>query len=87
MSLSNRTNPDLSNALGEYGWDVAPGYYRLRATAPGYSCNATKPPHGFTCVGDAVQSGVFPIPPAVTDLPLPLHSNDDIFFGAFELYQ
>src|SRR5262249_49855996 len=78
MSLSNRSNPDLTSATGTYGWDVAPGFYFVQASAPGYTCDPNNPPHGFNCVGDAVRSGVFSIPPAVTDLTLPLHSTQDI---------
>ncbi len=73
MSLSNRNNPDQTNAAGQYGWDVAPGFYQLQASAPGFTCDQNNPPHGFTCVNGAVQSSVFAIPPAVTDLKLPLH--------------
>src|SRR5262249_7093101 len=74
MALSNRNNPDQANAAGEYGWDVAPGFYYVQASAPGYTCDLNNPPQGFTCINGSVQSGVFAIPPAVTDLTLPLHS-------------
>jgi HYR domain-containing protein len=73
MSLSNRNNPDQTNAAGRYGWDVVPGFYSVQASAPGYTCDPNSPPHGFTCVNGVVKSGVFTIPPAVTDLHLPLH--------------
>ena len=73
MSLSNRNNPDLTNAVGAYGWDVVSGFYYVEASAPGYTCDPNSPPHGFSCVNGAVKSGVFAIPPAVTDLTLPLH--------------
>jgi hypothetical protein len=75
MSLSNRRNPDQTNVMGEFGWDVAPGFYMLQASAPGYTCNAASPPAGFTCVGNAVQSGAISIPPAAVNLRLPLHQG------------
>ncbi|MBI3785020.1 MAG: hypothetical protein HY270_16640 [Deltaproteobacteria bacterium] len=54
MSLSNRHNPDSSDASGHFGWDVLPGYYKVHAEISG-------------CVA---ESGVLTIPPAVTDLDL-----------------
>jgi len=75
MSLSNRNNPDLTNTLGEFGWDVAPGYYQLQATAPGYTCDPSNPPPGFTCVNGAVQSEVFAVPPAAVGIIMPLHKS------------
>lgn len=84
MSLSNRNNPDLTDANGAYGWDVVPGYYQLEASAPGYVCDPNFPPQGFTCeANDTAKSGVFAIPPAVTALTVPL-LRDEIFAGAFE---
>jgi hypothetical protein len=35
MSPSNRRNPDHTNALGDYGWDVLPGFYDITATHAG----------------------------------------------------
>lgn len=47
MSPANRNNPDHSDGLGQFGWDVAPGTYRVRAdftTADGIVCvSATTP--------------------------------------------
>jgi hypothetical protein len=78
MAPSNRKNPDMSNGSGQFGWDVVPGYYQLLASAPGFTCDVANPPHGFACVGDAIQSNVIVIPPAATDLILPLHSTQDV---------
>ncbi len=35
MSPANRRNPDRTSALGAFGWDVLPGYYRVAASHPG----------------------------------------------------
>lgn len=32
MSPANRRNPDFTNLLGSFGWDVTAGYYRIVAT-------------------------------------------------------
>ncbi len=56
MSPTNRTNPDLTNAAGGFGWDVLPGYYKVRVAR----------------TGCATESAVLTIPPPVTDLDLRL---------------
>jgi HYR domain-containing protein len=76
MSPSNRRNSDTADGRGLYGWDVAPGYYKVQASAAGYTCDATNPPPGFSCLGDTVESGTFIVPPAVIDLDLPLRFPD-----------
>lgn len=58
MSPANRTNPDLTDATGHFGWDVLAGYYLVRAEKA--DC------------GPAVESAVLTIPPPVTDLLLVL---------------
>jgi hypothetical protein len=62
MSPANRRNPDHTNALGEYGWDVLPGFYEITATHRG--CTAQ---HGKTAT-----STVLPVPPAQTGVNLQL---------------
>ena len=68
MSPSNRTNPDLTDADGHFGWDVVAGYYKVRASKDG-------------CVSDADRSQVFAethvmtIPPPVTDLDIRLYCD------------
>ena len=66
MSPSNRTNPDLTDGTGHFGWDVVAGYWRVRAEKAG-------------CVSDAdrtlpyVDSRIMEIPPPVTDLDLRMY--------------
>ena len=65
MALSNRNNPATTDANGHFGWDVIPGFYKVRAQKEG--CHAP---------GDAstasVETAVLTIPPPVTDLVLTL---------------
>ncbi len=58
MSPGNRTNPDTTNALGEFGWDTAPGFYEVEASEAG--------------CGTAVV-GPFEVPPPQVGLKLVLH--------------
>jgi hypothetical protein len=60
MSPANRRNPDHTNALGEYGWDVLPGYYDITATHAG--CTAKG--------GRTALSPLLPVPPAQTGVNL-----------------
>jgi hypothetical protein len=64
MALSNRVNPGTTGPTGAFGWDVQPGQYELRASAPGWTCAGAALPAGLRCVGDAVQTGPIAIPPA-----------------------
>lgn len=66
---------ETTDSSGHYGWNVAPGFYKVRASAPGYVCPGTLPA-GFHCLPDGVtvESSELSIPPAVTNLTLPLHS-------------
>ena len=59
MSINNRKNPDATDINGHFGWDVFPGYYRVRATHK-------------RCKGTALTKS-FPVPPPVTDLRLVLN--------------
>ena len=69
MSPANRRNPDHTDALGRFGWDVLPGFYRV--TAGKHGCRA---PTGHA---KRSRTPVFAIPPAVTSaaihLRCPLH--------------
>jgi pimeloyl-ACP methyl ester carboxylesterase len=65
MSLVNRHNPDTTDAAGRFGWDVIPGFYKVRAEKAGCA-SPTDPSQHF------VQSGVLPIPPAATNEDLRL---------------
>lgn len=57
MSAANRSNPDVTDASGAFGWDVIAGYYKVLATAAG--CQQA-------------ETAVLSIPPPVTDLRLGL---------------
>jgi YVTN family beta-propeller protein len=59
MSATNRKNPDSTDIDGHFGWDVYPGYYRVRATRKG--CNGT------------ALTKALPVPPPVTNLRLVLN--------------
>jgi hypothetical protein len=58
MSAHNRRNPDFTDIDGHFGWDVFPGFYRVRATSRG-------------CRGVALTRAR-PVPPPVTNLLLKL---------------
>jgi hypothetical protein len=62
MSPSNRSNPSITNNLGEFGWDVVAGYYFVRAEKNG--CTS---PNGLQSY---VDSPTLTIPPAVTNVEL-----------------
>lgn len=78
MSPANRSNPSITEADGSFGWDVVPGYYKVRATRAG--CHDPNDA-GIT----NVDSKVLTIPPAVTDLDLrlacPTVSVSDVAIG------
>jgi hypothetical protein len=62
--IQPRVNPEVANHSGGFHWDVAAGYYKVQASAPG--CHA--PGSGAT----TVASPVFPIPPPKVGLTLVL---------------
>ncbi|MGH3753403.1 MAG: nidogen-like domain-containing protein [Pseudonocardiaceae bacterium] len=65
MSPANRTNPDVTDSTGHFGWDTIAGFYRVRASAPG--CHAPgNPSQAF------VETAVLEVPPPVTDIDLRL---------------
>jgi hypothetical protein len=65
MSAANRTNPDVTDAGGHFGWDVKSGFYKVRAEKAG--CQSPTAP------GTAyVETAVLEVPPAWTDLDLRL---------------
>jgi hypothetical protein len=65
MSPGNRTNPDVADASGHFGWDVIAGFYRVRAQKAGCTDPAS-PGQAF------VETAVLTIPPPVTTLELVL---------------
>jgi hypothetical protein len=66
MSPSNRTTPDLTDTTGHFGWNVLPGFYRVRAEKIGCVSNANR-------TRPFVWSRIMDIPPPVTDLDLRLY--------------
>jgi len=64
MSPANRHNPDTTDSVGHFGWDVSAGFYRVRAEKSG--CTA---PGG---AGASVESATFEVPPPVTGIDLRL---------------
>lgn len=64
MSPSNQANPDATDALGQFGWDVIAGYYKVRAEKTGCTAAGGTPAY--------VESTVMDIPPPVTNLDLRL---------------
>lgn len=65
MSPANRRNPDISDGVGHFGWDVVAGYYVVRAERTGCHDPAL-PGRSYA------ESNVLSIPPEVTDLHLSL---------------
>jgi hypothetical protein len=63
MSPTNRTNPDLTDESGAFGWDVVAGYYKVRAEAG--DCHAPGDPST-----PYVETEVLEIPPPIFDLDL-----------------
>jgi hypothetical protein len=60
-AMSPADNPEFTNGAGHYGWDVAPGQYRVRVSRAGFVGNT---------------SPAVTIPPAVTDLNVGLTPVD-----------
>jgi hypothetical protein len=69
MSPANRVNPDETDPLGRFGWDVVAGFYVVRASKPGCVAAAN---HAATYA----ESRVMEIPPPVTDLDLRLFCGE-----------
>jgi hypothetical protein len=65
MSPANRHNPSTTDSLGQFGWDVLAGFYKVRAEATG--CAAPGAP-----AQPFVESGVLTIPPPATEIDLRL---------------
>lgn len=65
MSPSNRTNPDTTDDIGHFGWDVIAGFYTVTASKPG--CRNPAEPDD-----PDVTSQVYEIPPPVFDVDLRL---------------
>lgn len=63
MSDKNRKNPDGTGQYGDFSWDVTPGFYKVRATAPG--CHAPGNPNQAY-----VESAVYQVPPPALGINL-----------------
>jgi uncharacterized repeat protein (TIGR01451 family) len=60
MKESNRRNPDTTDANGLYGWDVKPGYYKVKVEKSGYVDDVTG--------NSFAVSGALTIPPPRFDV-------------------
>ncbi len=69
MSPSNRTNSDLTDADGHFGWDVVAGYYKVRASKDDCVSNADRS-------AEFAESHVMTIPPPVTNLDIRLYCGE-----------
>jgi hypothetical protein len=69
MSPSNRTNSDLTDETGHFGWDVIAGYYKVQVFKAG-CVSAADPSRGFA------ETVVYEIPPPVTDIDLRLNCGE-----------
>ncbi|MGH2835477.1 MAG: beta strand repeat-containing protein [Solirubrobacteraceae bacterium] len=65
MSPSNRRNPSHTDQLGNFGWDVTPGYYRITASDRGCRAAASKR-------RKVASTQVFAVPPPRANLILRL---------------
>ncbi|HEU4654708.1 MAG TPA: cellulose binding domain-containing protein [Steroidobacteraceae bacterium] len=65
MSDKNRHNPDATGQYGDFSWDVTPGFYKVRAAAPG--CHAPGNPNQTF-----VDSAVYQVPPPALGINLVL---------------
>jgi hypothetical protein len=72
MSPANRSNPDLTDATGHFGWDVAAGFYKVQATKAGCLVPEAFKRSAFKRSETTFESATLTIPPAVTDLDLRL---------------
>ena len=64
LSPENRTNPDITDGSGHFGWDVIAGYYYIQAQKDG--CTSAEG-------GPYAQTPTLTIPPAQLDLVLTLN--------------
>jgi parallel beta-helix repeat protein len=72
MSPGNRTNSDITRLGGQFGWDVVPGYYKVRANKEG-CVKPGLPGQSY------VDTYIMEIPPPVTDLVLQLDCGSPSF--------
>ena len=59
MSPANRVNPDMTDASGQFGWDVIAGFYRVLAEKDGFT---------------SAETMTFDIPPSATGVVIELQA-------------
>jgi hypothetical protein len=69
LSPLNRENPDQTDAIGHFGWEVTAGFYKVTATMDG--CHAVGDPENPTA-----ESPVYEVPPPVVDVQLVLDCGE-----------
>ena len=65
ISPATRSNPQITDQTGRFGWDLVAGFYRIRAAAPG-CVDPADPTRAF------IETAVFAVPPQIIDLDLRL---------------
>jgi hypothetical protein len=63
MSPANRRDPDQTDSLGHFGWDVTGGFYSVTAQRSGCTSSSG---------GSIGKTGVYKVPPPVTTLLIKL---------------
>ena len=71
MDPSNRKNPDLTDAVGHFGWNVVQGYYKVRAEKAG--CRSPQ-----DHLQRFVDTQVYEIPPPVVDIKMVLDCRKSV---------
>ncbi len=69
MSPANRRNPDKTDSVGHFGWDVVSGYYRVQASHTG--CTDPKNKHN-----KSVLTRTYQVPPPVDNIVLTMSCPD-----------
>ena len=69
MSPANRRNPDTTNSVGHFGWDVVSGYYKVSASHSG--CTDQKNRHSRL-----VTTRVYRVPPPVDNIVMVMRCPD-----------
>jgi hypothetical protein len=67
MSPSNRRNPDHTSALGIFGWNTIPGYYRVQASHAGCTAGGSGRKAKKT-----IETRIYKVPPPVDNIVIKL---------------
>jgi hypothetical protein len=67
MSSSNRRDPDHTTALGVFGWDTIPGFYRVEASHPGCTAGGSGRKAKKT-----IETRAYLVPPPVKNIVIKL---------------